>query len=195
MAAAATMTRPTEQEGTPAARQWRALHHHGPDQPATQRVDVEWWYDLDQAARALARLPDQSTRKFGQKTTVRRLREAAALGDHGEPRPYDDPALIEQWKTRLIDADAAGQEKLFPRLIDRKVYFTLDEAAAALARLRPMLRGKFGLRTIQRLLHKAAEEGGVGDAQDLPAELVEWYRRALVEQGVFEDPGDLAPAD
>lgn len=81
---------------------------------------------------------------------------------------------------------ASGEPQV---LIYVPVYYTLDEAATALAQTRPTLPARFGRRTAQVGLGEAAAAGYTGrNARGVDPAAVQAYRDQLIEQRIFPRP-------
>lgn len=74
-------------------------------------------------------------------------------------------------------------------LVNVPILFTLDDAAEALARTyRTHARRLTGRNALQQGLNEAARDRVLERGKPAPGELVEHYRTALIEAGVFDGP-------
>jgi hypothetical protein len=172
------------------------------------------FYTLDEAAQAIALVhPDKMPRRLGRRTCHAALREAATSGKHGKALEHADPKTAEVYRTKLLEfgifpaeatgvpgtkaSEAAGRGAEFQaRLRGLKwqvelhgppVFYTLDEAAQAIALIHPeRMPLRMGRKTCHAALRVAAKNGKRGKAlKRANPEMAELYRSKLLEFEIF----------
>jgi hypothetical protein len=187
------------------------------------RMRARQYYELDEAARALASVLSDLPLQFGMKTAQTYLHQAAEKGITGRGSEPLSP-LAAQFRALLIDLEVfpnidapvpsdwkpsakgrgptsrppiAAQFRMgkWRVRLDTIRPYDLDQAAAALAQVRGLVPDRFRRQTAQTLLNEAAQRGITGNEKPEAPDIVAEYRARLIDIGIFPDPATESGAE